>query len=75
MSATTITIQVDADAAKAYAEVSSEVQRKMRLLLSLRLRDLTTPGRRSLQDLMDEISEKAKARGLTPSLLESLLRE
>lgn len=75
MPTTTITIQVETEAAKAFAAASPEEQRKMQLLLSLRLQDLTTPQRKPLQAAMDEIGARAAARGLTPEILESLLRD
>ena len=75
MSTTTITIQVDTEAAKAFAAASLEEQRKMQLLLSLRLQDLTTPPGKPLQAVMDEIGARAASRGLTPEILESLLRD
>lgn len=70
-----ITIEVDAAAAKIYAAATPEQQRKMQVLLSLRLQDLTSaPRRRSLEEVMDEIGAEAEARGLTPEILESILR-
>jgi hypothetical protein len=75
MATTTITIQVDAEAAKAFAAASPEEQRKIQLLLSLRLQDLTTSQGKSLKTVMDEIGARAEARGLTPEILESLLRD
>lgn len=75
MVTTTITIEVETEAAKAFAAASPEEQRKMQLLLSLRLQDLTTPQGKPLQAVMDEISARAAARGLTPEILESLLRD
>ena len=75
METTPITIEVDAAAAQAYADASPEEQLKMQWLLSLRLRDLTIePRRRSLDTVMDEIGAEAEARGLTPEILESILR-
>ena len=74
MATTTITIEVEAEAAKAFATASPEEQRKMQLLLSLRLQDLTTPQGKPLKAVMDEIGARAAARGLTPEILESLLR-
>jgi ferritin-like protein len=76
MATTAITIHVESEAAKAFAEASPEEQRKIQLLLSLRLQDLTTssPGK-SLKTVMDEIGARAEARGLTPEILESLLRD
>jgi ferritin-like protein len=70
---TTIAIQVDTEVAKAFAEASPEEQRKMQLLLSLRLQDLTTAQGKSLQTVMDEVGARAEARGLTPEILKSLL--
>lgn len=75
MADTTITIAIDADTAQAYQAASTEDQRKMQLLLRLRLRELTTLPQRSLSDLMDEIGRNAEARGLTPEILETLLQD
>jgi hypothetical protein len=75
MATTAITIQVDAEAAKAFASASPEDQRKIQLLLSLRLQDLTAAQGKSLQAIMDEIGARARARGLTPAILETLLRD
>lgn len=69
-----ITIEVDADAAKIYAAATPEEQWKMQVLLSLRLRDLTIKPRRSLREVMDDMSREAQAKGLTPEILESILR-
>lgn len=73
MSTTAITIQVDTEVAKAFVDASPDEQRKMELLLSLRLQDLTTTPGKSLQAVMDEIGACAEARGLTPEILKSLL--
>jgi hypothetical protein len=73
MATSTISIEVDADAARAFAEASAEEQRKFQLLLSLRLRELTTRPPRPLKEIMDEIGNRAEALGLTPEILESLL--
>ncbi len=75
MATATISIQVDEEAAKAFAAASTEEQRKIELLLSLRLQDLTISSQRSLKSVMDEIGEQAEARGLTPEILESLLHD
>jgi hypothetical protein len=69
-----ITIRVDAEAAKVYAEASEEEREKIDLLLSLRLSQVT--GRSSsLVEIMKETSEAARARGLTERKLDELLRE
>ncbi len=72
---TTISIQVDADAARAFCQASAEDQRKLQLLLSLRLRELTAGPSRPLMEIMDEIGAHAKAKGLTPEILGSLLND
>ncbi|HEY2415716.1 MAG TPA: hypothetical protein VGI40_25985 [Pirellulaceae bacterium] len=69
-----ITIRVDADAARAYRAAPDQQRRKFDLLLSLRLQDALQPAD-SLQNLMRDISRKAQERGLTPEILESILRE
>ena len=74
METTPITIEVDIEAAKIYAAATPEEQWKMQVLLSLRLRDLTIKPRRSLREVMDDMSREAQANGLTPEILESILR-
>lgn len=71
----TISIEVDADAAKAFSSASSVDRRKLEMLLSLRLRELTSSPTRSLAEVMEDIGTKAQARGLTPEILDSLLRD
>jgi len=69
-----ITIRVSPEAARVYNTATAEQQRKLEVLLSLKLTEVArTP--RALEDVMDEISRKAQARGLTPEILESLLDE
>jgi ferritin-like protein len=75
MATTTISIQVDEAAARAFAKASAEEQRKLQLLLGLRLRELTSEPPRPLKDVMDEIGARAEERGLTPEILESLLHD
>jgi hypothetical protein len=73
MKQATISIEVDPETARAFAEAPAEERRKLQLLLRLRLRELTTRPSRSLKEIMDEIGRDAEARGLTPEILESLL--
>ena len=70
-----ITIEVDEAAARAFARASPDEQEKLQLLLSLRLQELTGNPGRSLQTVLDEIGGEAEARGLTPEILETLLRD
>lgn len=74
MYAEPITIQVDPAAALAYRSVSELERRKLDLLLSLRLREVTQPGA-SLEEVMNEISRNAQERGLTPEILQTILDE
>lgn len=49
--------------------------RKLQLLLSLRLQELTALPGRPLPQVMDEIGAAAKTQGLTPQILDSLLHD
>lgn len=75
MVAATMSIDLDPETAEAVAEASPEEQKQWALLLRLRLRELTSLSPRSLQQVMDDIGEKAAAAGLTPEILESLLND
>lgn len=69
-----ITIPIDSETARAYQRVRGEDKRKIQVLLSLWLRELTVDDSPSLQRVLDEVGNKAKARGLTPEILDSLLK-
>jgi len=75
MSTETISITVDAETARSFAEASPQDRRKVELLLRLRLRELTQGPVRPLSEIMDEIGGEVESRGLTPEMLESMLRE
>ena len=76
MSTETISITVDAHAAQSFCGASPEEERrKLELLLRLRLRELTSGRVRPLKEIMDEIGVEAEAKGLTPEILASMLRE
>ena len=75
MPTTAITIEVDAVAAAAYAAATPEEQRKMQAMLSLRLQDLTGSPVKSLRKTIDRMSREAQENGLTPEILESILRD
>ena len=74
METTPITIEVDAAAAQIYAAATPEQQRKMQEMLSLRLQAITDSPARALLETMDKLSAEAQANGLTPEILESILR-
>ena len=75
MGTANITIEVEEGAARAYGEASPDERLKLQLLLSLRLKELTDGPGKSLRTIMDEIGREAEARGMTPEILESLLRD
>jgi len=69
-----ITIPLDAQTARAYNSAAPEEKRKIQALLSLWLRELAAGEYSSLQQVLDDVGRKAKDRGLTPELLDSLLK-
>ena len=75
MTTETISLEVDAATARAFSSASAEDQRRLQLLLGLRLRELTACPARPLSEIMDDIGQTAEARGLTQETLESLLRD
>lgn len=75
MATSNITIEVDEAAARAFSEASPGERQKLQLLLSLRLQELTSVPDKTLQTVMDEIGRAAEVRGLTPEILEILLRD
>ena len=74
METQSITIRVSPEAARVYNTATAEQQRKLEVLLSLKLTEVAR-AHAPLEEIMDEISRKAQARGLTPEILESLLHE
>ena len=70
----TITIPLDPQTARAYDSAAPEEKRKIQALLSLWLRELAAGEYPPLQQVLDEVGRKAKARGLTPEMLDSLLK-
>jgi hypothetical protein len=72
MSKPTITIPLDPETARAYDSATPEEKRKMQALLSLWLRELAAGEQTPVQQVLDEVGRKARDRGLTPEMLESL---
>ncbi|PDW01502.1 hypothetical protein [Candidatus Viridilinea mediisalina] len=70
-----IVIPVDAATAQAYTSASPEDQLRMQLMLRFHLRAWITDSCRPLHAIMDDIGQTAKVRGLTPEILEEILRE
>jgi hypothetical protein len=74
MASETVTIPLDPEAARAFKATAPEDQMKIKALLSLWLRDLTKAEPSDLKKLMEDVGRKAKAQGLTPEILDSLLK-
>ena len=72
---TTILLEVEEETAQAFTEASETERRKYRLLLGLRLRELTSKSARPLQQVIEDIGEAAESRGMTPELLDQLLED
>lgn len=74
MQGNTISIPLDPQTAQAYVAARAEEKLKIQALVSLWLRELTSGELPSLQQVLDEVGRKAQARGLTPEILDSLLK-
>lgn len=74
METQTIQIHVSSEAAQTYESASEEQQRKLDALLSLKLSEVNR-SKKSLEEIMSDISCKARQRGMTPDILESILNE
>lgn len=72
---TPLTLMVDPETAGAFAATSPEDQRKLQILLNLRLRELLEARDVSLGEILDRVGRAAEARGLTPEILESILHD
>jgi len=68
-----ITIPLDPETARAYDSASPEDKRKMEALLGLWLRELAAADHPSLQEVLEDVGRRAKARGLTPEILDSII--
>lgn len=70
-----ITIEVPAAAAAAYTAAPVSQQQKIQLLLGLHLQEMVQLPVQPLGEVMDELAAAAAANGLTPEILESILRD
>ena len=75
METASITIEVPAAAATAYAAAPVARRQKIQLLLGLHLQEMVQLPVRPLGEVMDELAAEAAANGLTPEILESILRD
>lgn len=72
MTTEAITIKVDSELARAYRRASAQDRQKMEILLNLWLKEVAS-DKTPLQQVMDEVSRKAKAKGITLEILDSAL--
>ena len=75
MSTEIITLEVDSEAARVFRSASTEEQEKLQVLLGIWLKEYARADGSSLKETMNDISRKAQSRGLTPEILESILKE
>jgi hypothetical protein len=68
-----ITLQIEVDAARAFRSASADEQEKLQTLMSVLLREYAKTDANSLKKAMDEIGQRAREKGLTPELLDSIL--
>jgi hypothetical protein len=74
MAISRITIPLDPKTAKAYRGALPAEKKKMQALVRLWLRDLAAEKPATLTHILDEVSEQAVQRGLTPKILDALLK-
>jgi hypothetical protein len=74
MASAHLNIEMNPITAEAFAKMPVDDQETIKRLLSLRLQNLVAHANESLLDIMDEIGRNAQERGLTPEILESILR-
>ncbi|MEA5516678.1 hypothetical protein [Nodularia sp. UHCC 0506] len=67
----TIAIQVDAEVAKAYQEAEPQKQQKIQTIVNELLKLIIQ--NKSLDDIIEEMQEQAKDRGLTQEILNEIL--
>jgi hypothetical protein len=69
-----ITVRVNLEAANIFETAPEEQRRKFEALLSLKLTQATRE-KRTLEEVMDDISQKAQEGGLTSEILDSILNK
>ena len=69
-----ITIRVSSEAARAFRDASPQDRLKLEALVSLQLLGELRP-KRSLSEVIADMSAQAEERGLNPEILQDLLRD
>ncbi len=75
MSTETITLEIDSTAAQAFKSVSAEERAKLQILFGMWLQEYSKADESTLLQTMDEISDKAKKRGLTAQDLDVIMQQ
>jgi len=70
-----IKLRIDPEAARIFKSAPAEEREKLQVLLGIWLKELGKVSSGSLKETMDQIGDKAKARGLTPEDLDAILEE
>ncbi len=70
-----ITIKVSPEVAEAYHSASFQQRQKIQAIVSILLQKQVDTDVALLREMMDEISDRARDRGLTPEILKSILNE
>lgn len=74
MKTTEITIEVEPSTAELYLSAPEQQKRQLNLLLSLYIQDAISSAR-PLKEVIRQASGEAQANGLTPDILDELLRD
>lgn len=69
-----ITISVDTETARLYQTATVDQKQKIQLLLNIWLKK-TTVSISQHKQFLDDLSTRAKSRGLTPEILDDILNE
>lgn len=70
-----IIIEVSQEVAIAYQAASLQERQKIQSIVTILLQNSVDSDVALLREIMDEIGDRAKSRGLTPEILESILHE
>ncbi len=71
----TIALEVESEVARFYNDAPKTDKEKLKALFGNWLKHYAEADVDSLKRVMDEISQNARSRGLTPEILESLLAD
>jgi hypothetical protein len=74
MATRTISIPADPQTEQALGLIGADERRKIEAVLGLWLRELAQREPESLKSVMDQAGRQAQASGLTPEMLDSLLK-